>query len=380
MSYTAWRKQFLYPGDLGQPFGAPGQKRKNMLYTQLTRVITNSRLRPPDALLQITSCLMAGVPEKDADYRAAIAAYLWLGRNTSLAPGPIDTLRNRVIGYFSDPAAVPMLIDYLETAPFPDGALIGAAGKHSAALPVLLRLALSRERETAWYALRTIALVPDQRVFETLVASLEDPHLYLTWPTALDGLLTWPGHVKPLPKAVVERLIELLQQRRVGPNVASVLARYAATEALDALQHYALDGRDDATRQAAIRAVLALGGAEVLVTGILRLITGPAPTRVERSRSSLVYLATLEPVYLARRFFVPGTDQDQRRAIGQVLDNADLGGLTADDLHLLREACDAEPPWTPDGELVRALRERIDACNPPEGSDDPGAGTAQLGG
>ena len=350
-----------------------------MLYTQLTRVITNSRLRPPDALLKITSCLMAGVPEKDADYRAAIAAYLWLGRHTSLAPRPIDTLRNRIIGYFSDPAAVPMLIDYLESAPFPDGALIGAAGKHSAALPVLLRLALSREQETAWYALRTIASVPDQRVFEALVASLEDPHLYKNWPTAVEGLLTWPGHIEPLPTAVVERLIVRVRLQGVGPNAASVLARYGATEALDALQHCALDDQDDATRQAAIRAVLALGGAEVLVDEILRLITGPAPTRVERSRSSLVYLATLEPVYLARRFFVPGTDLDQRRAIGQVLDNADLGGLTADDLHLLREACDAEPPWTPAGELVRALRERIDACNPPEGSDDPGAGTAQLG-
>ncbi len=335
-------------------------------YTRLSRVVMNSRLKPPDALMQITTCVMAGAPKKATDYRAAISAYLWLSRNVSIAPGPIDTLRARVIGYFAQPEALTALIDYLEHAAFPDGGFVQIAGRHPGALPALLRLALSREQETAWYALHVISSNPDARVFDALVAALQDSHLYQTWPTAVEGLLTWPGHVKPLPQPVITRLIDLLDRDRVGCDAAGVLARYGASGALDALQAYALDGLNDVTRRATIRAVLALGGAETLIDEILRLISGEAPTRAERSRSNLAYLATLEPIRLAFRFFVPGVSEPQRRALIEVLEHADLSGLTADDLSLLLEACSVEPAGALMSELTGRLRAQLIACNPPE--------------
>ncbi len=348
-------------------------------YTNLSRVVTNSRLKPPDALLQISNCLMAGTPQKEADYRAAINAYLWLGRNASLAPVQIDTLRARVIGYFAQTTAIPALIDYLDRAPFPDGGIIQAAGRHPEALPILLRLALSREPETAWYTLRVVSTNPDPKVFEMFVTALQDSHLYQSWATAVEGLLAWPGRVQPLPKPVVTLLVGLLSRTQVGCNAAGVLARYGATDALNDLQLYALDGMDDVTRRATIRAVLALGGAEILIDDILRLITGEAPTRAEKAKSNLAYLATLEPVRLAFRFFVPGTAEPQRRALIEVLKQADLGGLTDDDLGLLQMACETEPADAPMGELARVLWARIKACNPPaEGEDVPDKPTEPL--
>jgi hypothetical protein len=194
----------------------------------------------------------------------------------------------------------------------------------------------------------------------------------------VEGLLTWPGKIKPLPKAVVQRLLELLPRAGVGLDAAGVLARYAATGALEALQAYALDGQDAAIRRAAIRAVLALGGGDTLIDETLRLITGPAPTRAEKSRSNLTYPATLEPMRLAYRFFLPCADEGQRQAIVQVLEHADLGGLAEEDLLLLRHAFDE--PGMIGNELAGTLRARIEACNPPEAGDAAGDGAAQQPG